>query len=315
MSIQPSEYVPSKLGFSEPQKAEGTHDYTTIKFTYNGRKLDFFLPGKTDAPGVKASQIKENPKKPGSLTQGIFIEDDEDLLKMAMDIEEQAFNTVIKNKEHKAMPANLAKFKDVQQLKELFPSIKGIVHYPKKKDAQGKTTGVNDPSAKPMIYYGLMRANLAGPKKGEIFTKYISAQILDPDIEAAVKRGERKESDFLFPVITNPKTKQRGLYESKTGMRIIPTVMVGDIYIAADKIKIRLTLSDAYVVGFISGEPESRSKAKAAMAASGIRMSEPLQMPNAPEEEDETDEANVVTNKVGPAETAKRGYSIEVIGE
>lgn len=317
MSIQPNEYQSTKLGFAEPTKAEGSFDYATIKFTYSGKKFDLFLPGTPDAPGVKATKIGEDPKKPGKLTQGVFTDGNVDLLKMGLDIENQALDAIIKYKDHKSMPPNIAKFKDVQQLKDLFPSIKGVVHHPKVKDAQGKPTNVVDPSASPMIYYSLMRASLTGDKKGEIFTKYYSARMLDQDIDAAIKRGERKTSDFLFPVLTNPKTKQQGLFESKSGMRMIPTIMVGDIYISADKIKIRLTISDAYILGFVSGEPESRAKAAQVIAAAGIKMTEDLVMPSAPEENQEGggEPSNTVNNKIDGAPAAAKGYTVQIVGE
>jgi len=319
MSIQPKEFQKEKFTVHEPKKSEGAYDYATLAFGYGGRKFDFFLPGTDPAnPGVNMTKISENPKKPGTLSQGVVIENDEDLLNMCKYIETEALNAVIKYKSHENMPKNLAKFKDVEQLKEMFPSVKLIVHFPKKKDEKGKATTEVEQDASPLLYFNLMRASLTGDKKGEIFTKYFSAQLLDQDIEAAVKRGERKESEFLFPVVNNPVTKARGLFESKSGMRGLPTIMGGDIFCSSDKIKIRMSLSNAYILGFRSSEPESRTKAKQVMAASGIRMTEALVMPNAPEENTEGGEpGNTVNNKIEPppSSTKAGNYTVQIIGE
>jgi hypothetical protein len=314
MSITPAEFQKDKFMINEPIKAEGAHDYATLQLRYGGRKFSCYLPGTTDQPGVDATAIKENPKKLAQLTQAVFIED-QDLLTMVQYIEEEAYKAIIAHKAHPAMPKVIAKYKDVEQLKEMFPSIKGIVHYPKIKDPKtGKATAELDPDASPLIYYTIMRANPTGPKKGQVFSKYYSAQLLDPDIERQVKDGTRKESEFLFPVVADPKTKAVGLLESKRGMRIIPTILFGDVFVSLDKIKIRLSISDAYVLSFRDGEPANRANVRKFLAAAGLKMDQPLMIPSAPIKDDESaNDSNVVNNDLKPE--AQKGTHVTVVGD
>lgn len=309
MSFKPAEYDPSKLSIGEPEASDGAYDYATMKFSYAGGRLSFYMPGDNAGdPGVQGSRISENPKKPGQLTQGVHVKGDS-FLKMAEDIQNRAFQAIIDHKDHKGMPKNIKNFTSVEELKKLFPSIKGMIHYPMKKDAKGNSTDQRDPEADPMFYFTLMRAALDGPKQGEIYSKYYSAQMLSPATEAAIKRGERRESEFIFPVITDPKQPaKKGLFESKTGMKMIPTIIVGDVFVSANNIKIRSSISDSYIREFRSGEPQSRQNVRSIMA--GIAMDEALVVPDAPEEND----TNVVNNNLGPAEAAK-GFTVEVVGE
>ena len=315
-SIQPSEYESAKFSVNEPVKADSTFDFSVMKFVYAGGtpgKFNIYFPGDPADPGVKLSKISENPKKPGSLTQGMHVTDDA-TLRMLKDMETKAFEAVIKHKDHKDMPKIISKYASVEQLKLMFPSVKGFLHYPKKRNAAGQPTDEIDPEADPMFYYSLMRANMDGPKKGEIFSKYYSAQMLSPNIEAAIKRGEKRESDFLFPVVTDPKQPSKvGLFETKTGMKAIPTIIIGDVFISGDKIKVRCSISDGYIREFTSGEPPSRKNVKNILA--GIT-TEAVVMPAAAPAEDqkEEDKTNVINNYVPAAEAAK-GFTVEVLGE
>lgn len=271
MSFTPAEYEPSKLTIGEPTKADGAYDYATMNIGYASRKPSLYMP-----TWHEASPIKENPKKPGSLTQGIRINDPA-LLKMGADIETRVLAKIVECRKHKDMPKGIDRYETVEQLKGYFPSIKLFIHHPKKKDDKGNSTSEIDLEADKMIYPTLIRSSLANG--GEVFTKYYSAAILNPKIEAAIKSGQEKESKFLYPVVTD-KHGNKGLFERKCGMVMIPTITINDVYISSDKIKIRFSISDAYVKEFKSNEPANRKNIKAAIG--DVEMTGPTEMPDAP---------------------------------
>jgi hypothetical protein len=304
MSLKPSEYDPSKLSIGEPQKTD-RDDQSILPITYVGRKLTWYLPSKPEG-----TPIKENPLKPGALTQGFRLNDPA-MVKMGDDIGKQVIDKIIEYRNHKDMPKGLDRYTTAEQLLSFFAKVKLVIHHPKIKDQKtGKSTKDIDPKADPFIYGSLIRKNLSNG--GEIFTKYVSASILNPSVEQAIKAGRDNEAKYLYPVVTD-KQGRPGLFERRCGMICVPTFTIGDVFVASDKITIRVSLSEVYVFEFKSSESLTLKNMRAEFGSAELAGPE---MPDAPapsEGDDEHEGAPAQPAATFEAPKASSGFTVTVI--
>lgn len=286
MSITPQQFDENKLSVGKPVPGEeGGTKFATLPILYDGKPFKFFL---TDA--VNMTRLSENPQKPGQLqlSQGIVLEN-ETLKKMFVQATRKIFEGLIEHRNDSNMPAfmrNMMKVDDIMQAKKFGTKVKGLVHFPELKDAGGKPNGVIDETANPVFYAKMIQSGAAPKKKdtkpNEIFTKFWSAAILNPENDYLIKKGKVKESSFEF--------KALDIFKSKSAMKGIPSGAVNDIYVAAGTITIRSSISEVYITEFVSGESEVKKNLRTHLIKEGrANISGPTALPNAePDDVDET---------------------------
>jgi len=99
----------------------------------------------------------------------------------------------------------------------------------------------------PKSYPKLIQSGPNHETPNKIYTKYYSAQVLNPKIREQIKQGKKKNDDFSI----DP------LRLTTTAVKFLPTILVTDIFLSDGKIIIRHSISEAFVTSFESKESES----------------------------------------------------------
>lgn len=303
MSVQPDTFNVSHLTGSEPVKHTGKDEYTTIPIKYGGNRLRVLIP----YPGVFCNAIGESPKNPHKLTQGFSLETPQ-MVKMHEDATKALFELVVKYRDHPNMPKFCKNFRSVDaimQAKKFGTTVKGLIHRPEKRDGNGQSTGEEDPDATPKCYVSLMRSSANHPETpSKIWTRYYSAKLLDPAIDAQIKSGILKEESFSF----NP----LDLLKRKTAMKAMPCYDVSDIYIADGNIVIRCAMSEVYIVKFETQESPARKELRSQVAKAGVTIDGPGELPKPMNSDDRKKKRDVEDMPMGDPEDPDADFVVEV---
>lgn len=280
MSVTPETFNPELVTVCKPVKHTGDNEYCTLSILYGGRKIKNLMPW----PGVYCNPIGSAPKNPHKLTQGIS-HDTPESVKMAEEATLKIWEGFLQHCSHEDMPKFCRNMKTVEQIyqaRDLGVNVKGILHYPEKRDEKGNPTGERDPEATPKCYARLIRSGPNHPENpGKIWTRYYSASILDAEVAARIKEGSAQESDYTFDALD--------LMKKKLGMKAMVEYSPSDIYVAAGNIIIRTSLNEVYVVGFEKPESQAKKALKSMIAESGIKIEGPsMVLPDFNEEDSPT---------------------------
>jgi hypothetical protein len=283
MSCTPETYAKEKITVLPPKAgSKAGNNFCTMDVKYGGKKFSFF-PTKP----IFGNAIAENPKKAGDYSQGFSLETPE-LVNLAQTASDTILQAIVDNRDHDAMPKFVKKLDSVEKIyaaKDMGVTVKTIIHRPEARDEKGKPSGKPDPTATPKLYAGWIQC---GPDHKEtpnkIFTRYLSARVLNEDVDRAIKAGKDKEANYVFDPL--------GLFKSKSNMKCLPTIGVNDVYLADGQISIRLSLSEVYIVEFATQESVARKELRLAAAKSGEKYDGPTAMPTANVDEDE-DQSNI----------------------
>lgn len=246
----------NKIVVGAPIKSTDTNKYHTFPIKYGSSQF-----GIMETATVTATRLKDDPeKKPNILSQGFHLEN-ADTLKMCEAAELRIWEGLLK---HRGADDKLPNYlKDAESVAELkaagkFIKMKGLVHYPKGKDAKGVATKDVDPSITPLIY-GKLIQNGAKPKNGQVpyhvHTKYYDVAVLNPDVKNAIREGRDKLDNYLMKAVD--------LWKKKVSFKGKWCMVVGDVFCSDSVLKIRRSITECWVVSFTTSE----SVASKAMAS------------------------------------------------
>lgn len=268
----------TKIAVAAPVKAAGEHDYVTWSITYAGGKVKILSPD-----SLVGTRISDDVKKPGQLSQGFHL--DENNAKMFEAIDEEIYKGILSHKAHANTPEYLKDCETVDDIRKLvkFIKVKSLVYRPKKKDPKtGKPTKEVDPSIAPLIYSAMIQYGAKHPERpNEVLTKYTDIRLLDLQNknkdrqELGQKPLEINEANYAFKAID--------LFKAKTGMKAKPCWEIQDVYGSASILKIRSSISEVFIVNFEASESASRKEMRDVLVQTGEKIEGPkLVLPSAP---------------------------------
>lgn len=199
-------------------------------------------------------------------------------MKMLSDITTKSFETVVQHREADCMPDSLAGYDSVELLKKFLPYTKGLVFPVMKRDAAGKILkGQVDETVAPRSYLDLIQGKDKKTGEHTIYTKFLSAQVLNPEIAEKIASGALPESKFRISPEKLKNVSFEGLIE----------VGVDNIFVKSDTVKIRSSLQTVWITKFVTRESEGSKNVRAKIAASGVTFDGPGEIPDAEEESQE----------------------------
>lgn len=290
-----------KIVVGAPKKSTDINKYHTFPIKYGAGGF-----GIMETSTVTATRLKDDPeRKPNILSQGFHLEN-ASTLKMCEDAELRIWEGLLK---HKGADDDLPNYlKDAESVADLkaagkFIKMKGLVHYPKGKDAKGMPTKEVDKSITPLIY-GKLIQNGAKPKNGQapfyIHTKYYDAAILNPDVKLAIQEGRDKMDNYLIKAVD--------LWKKKLAFKGKWCMVIGDVFCSEGVLKIRRSITEVWVVSFVANESVGAKTMSAVIAQSGEKFeAKKLVIPSAVQEVGDSDGEDgsdgpddVVRNKIPP---------------
>lgn len=293
-----------------PKASTDSNKYHTFPIKYGAGNF-----GIMETATVSATRLKDDPeKKPNILSQGFHLEN-ADTLKMCEAAEQRIWEGLLK---HKGADDKLPNYlKDAESVADLkaagkFIKMKGLVHYPKGKDAMGLPTKTADPNITPLIY-GKLIQNGAKPKNAgvpyHVHTKYYDAAILNPDVKLAIHEGRDKTENYLIKAVD--------LWKKKLAFKGKWCMVIGDVFCSDTVLKIRRSITECWVVSFTASESVGAKTMAAAIEKTGEKFeAKKLVIPAAvqtPDSDGEDDDSggmdDVIVNKV-PAKKAVGGSDV-----
>jgi hypothetical protein len=243
-----------------PVKSTDSNKYHSFPIRYKAGQF-----GVMETQTVMATRLKDDKeKKPNILSQGFHLENKatKDLLEAA---DEAIWAGLLK---HKGADPDLPNFlKDAESVADLkaagkFIKMRGLVHYPKAKDAKGNMTKEIDPKITPLVYGKLIQC---GAKHKDtpfkVFSKYYDAAILNSTVKRAIKEGTDKVENYLI--------KAEDLWKKNLAFKAKWCMVVGDVYVSDTVLKIRRSITEVWVVSFVANETVASKAMAAAMETTG----------------------------------------------
>jgi len=315
-SFTPENFDATRLTVDEPKHGnKAGNDFITMSIKYGGGQFNFF-----ENHPVTMTRISENPKKKDGLSQGVRLEN-EAFKKLAIDASRIILEAVVTYRNHPVIAQyapfvkNFDSVEKIMQAKAFGLKVKTLVHFVEKKDNAGKGTGQADTEIAPLMYGKLIQSgpNPSDPKTAPntIFTKHWSAGILDPTNDALIKARRAKEEDFKFD--------PRKVFASQSGMKGMPGVNVGDVYIAQGNLIIRTSITEVFITEWVTGESMVKKGLMEEIKKSGIKVEGPMALPDAPapplNERIEHPAGPVQPGGVGPTEANVQNVGFSNDGE
>jgi hypothetical protein len=307
-------YDVSKITVLPPIKSTDSNKYHSFPIKVGAANL-----GLMETQTVLATRLKDDPKlKPGILSQGFHLENPQ-TRKLLQDAENAIWQGLLKQKDADPdLPSYLKDAESVEDLKAAskFIKMKGLVHYPKGKDSKGKPTKQADPNMTPLVYGKLIQCG-ANHKETplKVHSRYYDVAILNPSVKQAIRDGLDKMENYLIPAET--------LWQKKLTFKAKWCMVVGDVFVSDSVLKIRRSITEVWVVAFVTSESVGSKAMDAAIAATGekfeaTRLNIPSNVQVADEDDDEGDSGeggfgDVQINKV-PAGGVKTGGGIKMNG-
>jgi hypothetical protein len=299
-----------------PIKSTDSNKYHSFPIRYKSGQF-----GVMETATVSATRLKDDPKnKPNILSQGFHLEN-----KTTRTLLEQAENAIWEGllKQKKSDPELPNYLKDAESVADLkaagkFIKMKGLVHYPKAKDSKGNMTKEIDPNITPLVYGKLIQC---GAKHKEtpfkIHSKYYDAAILSASVKLAISEGRDKMENYLL--------KAEDLWKKKLAFKAKWVMVIGDVFVSDTVLKIRRSITEVWVVSFVTSESMASKAMAEAIATSGEKIeSTRLNIPTAQAVADDSDGEGgdsdgpgdeVIRNNIAPGPKPEEGkYDVKING-
>lgn len=251
-------------------------DYQVLNIQYNGRRFKWMAEtnsnGVTEGQGYKLQMpliIRKDPLKP--------TKEENDLENMYNILWEEANKFLFDNREELIGSRNKCKTKSMWDELEYVPK---ALFYPKVRDGE-KVTGDVDPNKSPTAYVSLY---MSKPKKNdeggevpsEVYTKICDAYVLNENFNE-----DEANYNISIKSLKNCTTTQTNV------------VWISDLYISADKIRWRQTLTEAYISEIKKVETGNKKDVQRLLKATGGKTYKKLIIPeNVPDEVHTTVQVN-----------------------
>tara|TARA_R110002074_G_scaffold366236_5_gene540119 strand:+ start:33 stop:617 length:585 start_codon:yes stop_codon:yes gene_type:complete len=173
----------------------------------------------------------------------------------------------------------------MEDLKKFAPKFKSIIHYPEIRDEDGEKTGEIDTNLDPMLYLNMIQN---GPEHAEepnkVWTQYKDEKVLSKTNALKIKEGKMNEKDFLLNV--------QDIFKSKHSMTLRIMGVVADIFCSDTTLKVRMSMTAAFVQSFEAGESRNTKQAREDLEELGEEIEDgpSMSIPAARDEDKKNDE-------------------------
>lgn len=253
----------TNISVGAPVKSTDSNKYHVFPIKYKSQGF-----GVMETGTVTATRLKDDPKlKPGILSQGFHLEN-KPTLAILEQAEQAIWEGLLKLKgSDPELPNYLKDSESVADLRAAgkFIKMKGLVHYPKAKDAKGNMTKNIDPNITPLVYGKLIQCGARHPETPfRIHSKYYDKAVLNADVKLAITEGRDKMENYLIPA--------GDLWKKKISFKAKWTIVIGDVFVSDTVLKIRRSITDVWVMEICATESAAQKAMSAAVASSGEKI-------------------------------------------